>query len=103
MTHIKCDVIISSSLRLLLKVWIWYRYQSRTENYYQSPWWWTIRFLQRSTCENSEQKEGCSCNLLLINETKNKKRRILIYLTKAVSKRTSNAIFSMKKVNLDES
>ena len=36
--------------------------------------------------------------LLLVNETKDKKRRILIYLTKAVLKRTSNAIFSMKKV-----
>ena len=41
--------------------------------------------------------------LLQVNETKNKKRRILIYLTKTVLKRTSNAIFSMKKVNLDES
>ena len=41
--------------------------------------------------------------ILLVNETKNKKRRILIYLTKIVLKRTSNAIFSMKKVNLDES
>ena len=28
-THIKWDVIISSSLRLLLKVWIWYRSQNR--------------------------------------------------------------------------
>ena len=41
--------------------------------------------------------------ILLVNEKKNKKRRILIYLTKTVLKRTSNAIFSMKKVNLDES
>ena len=32
--HIKWDVIISSSLRLLLKVWIWYRYQNRLQNYY---------------------------------------------------------------------
>ena len=37
---------------------------------------------------------------MLVNETKNKKRRILNYLTKTVLKRTSNAIFSMKKVNL---
>ena len=28
------DVTISSSLRLLLKVWIWYRCQKRIENYY---------------------------------------------------------------------
>ena len=41
--------------------------------------------------------------ILLVNETKNKKPRILIYLTKTVLKRKSNAIFSMKKVNLDES
>ena len=34
-THIKWDVIISSTLRLLLKVWIWYRCQNRIENYYQ--------------------------------------------------------------------
>ena len=30
MTHINWDVIISSSLRLLLKRWIWYRHQNRT-------------------------------------------------------------------------
>ena len=32
-----------------------------------------------------------------------KKRRIPIYLTKSVLKRTSNAIFNMKKVDADES
>ena len=32
-----------------------------------------------------------------------KKRRIPIYLTKTVLQRTSNAIFNMKKVDLDES
>ena len=32
-----------------------------------------------------------------------KKRRIPIYLTKTALKRTSNAIFNMKKVDLDES
>ena len=41
--------------------------------------------------------------ILQVNETKNKKQRILIYLTKTMLKRTSNVIFSMKKVNLDES
>ena len=30
----KWDVIISSSLRLLLKMWIWYGGQNRIENYY---------------------------------------------------------------------
>ena len=34
-TYIKWDVIISSSLKLLLKVWIWYRCQNRIENYHQ--------------------------------------------------------------------
>ena len=63
-----------------------------------STWW---RFLQKSTYENTEPKEVCSWNfILLVNETKNKKQRILIYLTKTVLKRRSNAIFSMKKVNL---
>ena len=33
-THIKWDVIISSSLRLLLIEWIWYRCQNRIENYH---------------------------------------------------------------------
>ena len=62
------------------------------------------RFLQKSTYENTKQKEGCSCNfILLVNEKKNKKQRILIYLTKTVPNRTSNAIFNMKKDNLDES
>ena len=32
--HIKWDVIISSSLRLLLKMWIWYRCQNRIKNYH---------------------------------------------------------------------
>ena len=32
--HIKWDLVISSSLRLLRKVWIWYRCQNRMENYY---------------------------------------------------------------------
>ena len=32
--HIKRDVVISSSLRLLMKVWIWERCQNRIENYY---------------------------------------------------------------------
>ena len=41
--------------------------------------------------------------ILLVNETRNKKRRILIYLPKTVLKRKSNVIFSMKKVNSDES
>ena len=33
-THIKWDIIISASLTSLLKVWIWYRCENRTEHYY---------------------------------------------------------------------
>ena len=40
---------------------------------------------------------------LVVKERKNKKQRILIYLTKTVLERTSNTLFSMKKVKLDES
>ena len=76
-THIKWDVIISSSLRLLLKVWIWYRCQNRIENHYQHDWEQLDRFY--------------------------KKTQFPIYLTKAILKRTSNVIFNMKKVDLDES
>ena len=60
-----------------------------------------LNFIVHLNLWNTERKEGCSCDfILLVNERKNKKRRILIDLTKAVLKRTSNAIFSMKKVNL---
>ena len=76
-THIKWDVIISSSLRLLLKVWIWYRCQNRIENHYQRDWEQLNRFY--------------------------KKTQFAIYLTKTILKRTSNIIFNMKKVDLDES
>ena len=33
-SNIKWDVIISASLGLLSKVWVWYRCQNRIENYY---------------------------------------------------------------------
>ena len=39
LTHIKWDFIIPSSLRLLLKVWIWFRFQNRK---FLSPAWWRI-------------------------------------------------------------
>ena len=47
---------------------------------------------RKRTYQNTEQKQGCSCNLYIA--------RIPIYLTKTVVKRTSNAIFNMKKVCL---
>ena len=34
--HIKWDVVISSSLRLLMKVWIWYRCQNTIKNYFDN-------------------------------------------------------------------
>ena len=33
-SSIKWEVIISWSLRLLLKIWIWYKYQNSLQNYY---------------------------------------------------------------------
>ena len=69
-----------------------------------SPSWRTIRFSQKAHMKTQSKKKYVLCDfILLVNETKNKKRRILIYLTKTVLKRTSKAIFSIKKVNLDES
>ena len=49
-------------------------------------------FNKKSTYQNTEQKALYY-----------KKRRIPIYLTKTALKRTSNAIFNMKIVDLDES
>ena len=34
--HIKWDVVISSSLRLLMKVWIWYRCQNTIKYYFDN-------------------------------------------------------------------
>ena len=82
-------------------MWIWYRCQNRIENCHHDGQ--QLGFYKKAH-ESTEQKEWCSCNFILqANETKNKKRRILVYLTKTVLKRTSNATFSMKKVDLDES
>ena len=41
LAHIKWDVIISSSLRLFLKLWIWFRCQNRN---FLSPWRRIISF-----------------------------------------------------------
>ena len=87
-THIKWDVIISSSLRLLLKVWIWYRCQNRIENYYQHDGE-QLGFYKKVHIKR-QHRAGCSLYC--------KKWRIPIYLTKIVLRRTSNAIFNMKKV-----
>ena len=76
-THIKWDVIISSSLRLLLKVWIWYRCQNRMENYYHhdgEQLGFYIKYL-------SKHRAGCSSDLF--------KQRIPIYLTKNCTQENS--------------
>ena len=55
-TKLKGDVIISSSLRLLLKVWVWCRCQNRMEKYYHHDGEeWT--FLSRSTTYHKTQAE----------------------------------------------
>ena len=97
--HIKWDVIISSSLRLLLNVWIWYRCQDRIENCYHHDGEQLGFYKNTNPYENTEQNEGCSFNFILqVKETKNKKRRILIYLTKTLLERTSNAISVQRKL-----
>ena len=92
-THIKWDVIISSLLRLLLKVWIWWRCQNRIKNYCQHNGE-QLSFYKRVHIKR-QHRAGCSLSC--------KKRRIPIYLAKSVLRRISNAIFNMKKVDLDES
>ena len=62
-THIKWDVIISSSLRLLLKVWIWYRCQNRIENYYQHDWEQLDGFYKKNTISNLFDKNYTQKNV----------------------------------------
>ena len=65
---LKWDVVISSSLRLLMKVWIWYRCQNRIGNYYhqheeQLGFYKKVhRAWENHRYENTqhEQKKGCS-------------------------------------------
>ena len=92
--HIKWYVVISSSLRLLMKVWIWYRCQDGIENYYlhdgeQSG------FYKKVHIKNTKQEEECSCNLYIPRN-----EWVSIYLTKAALKRMFNYIFNMEKVDL---
>ena len=54
---------------------------------------------KRVTYQNTEEKE----RRMFLQSLYCKKQRILIYLTKTVLKTTSNAIFNMKRVDLDES
>ena len=85
-THIKWDVIISSSLRLLLKVWIWYRCPNRIENYYHHDGE-QLDFYKKYI---SKHRAGCSSE------------EFQFIWQKTALKRTSSTIFNMKKVGLDE-
>ena len=51
----------------------------------------------KCTYQNTEQNEGCSCGLYVARN-----EWVPIYLTKTVLKRTSNCIFNMKIVDLEE-
>ena len=57
--HIKWDVVISSSLRLLMKVWIWCRCQNRIGNYYHQDEE-QLGFYKK--VHRAWEKKGCSCN-----------------------------------------
>ena len=47
------DVIIPSSLRLLLKMWIWYRYRNRK---LLAPWWRIIGFYKKVHIKTQSKK-----------------------------------------------
>ena len=79
-THIKWDVIISSSLRLLMKVWIWYRWQSTTENYYHHDRG-QLGFYEKAHIKTQSKKKDALVTL------HGKKLRTPIYLKKTVLKR----------------
>ena len=68
--HIKWDVIISSSLRLLLKVWIWYRCQNRIENYYQHDGE-QLGFYKKVHIKTQSKKKDVLVIFILLQETKN--------------------------------
>ena len=74
LAHIKWDVIIPSSLRLLLEVWIWYRCQNRK---LLSPLWTIIRFLYKNYIPKHRVKS------FILQEMKDSN---LLYLTKTALK-----------------
>ena len=78
-TYIKWDVIISTSLRLLLKVWIWYRCQNRIENYYHHDGE-QLGFYKKVHIKTQSR--------MFLQSLHCKKQRIPINLTKTVLKRT---------------
>ena len=79
--HIKWDVVISSSLRLLMKVWIWYRCQNRIENYYH----------------HDEEQLGFYKKVHIKTQSMSKKKNVLVILYR--KKRMSFNLFD-KNVQL---
>ena len=63
--NIKGDVMISPSLRLLLKVWVLYRCQNRLEKYYYHDGE-QLTFCQKVHIKTQRlRKEECFCNLCI--------------------------------------
>ena len=87
--HIKWDVVISSSLRLLMKVWIWYRCQNRIENYYHHDGEQLGFYKKVHIKTQSKKKDVLVIFILLLYNPLYycKKRRTPIYLIKTVPKR----------------
>ena len=87
--HISSEMLsFFSSLRFLLKVSIW----CRCQNWIALPPWSMMESNKDFIKKYISKYTGWA-----------KRRRILIYLTKIMLKTTSNAIFIMKKNDLDES
>ena len=54
-----------------MKVWIWYRCQTRIENYYHHDGE-QLGFYKKAHMK-TQQKEGCACNFIYIASKRNKK------------------------------
>ena len=67
------------------------------ENYYYHDGE-QLGFYKKSTYQNAELEEGCSCNLDIVRN-----EWIPIYFTKTALKGTLNCIFNMEKVDSEES
>ena len=73
----------------------------KTEQKIISPWWRTITFL-KNLHQNTQRKKKDVLVIILLQETKNSNLYNKNY-AQNVKTRTSNNIFNMKKVDLDES
>lgn len=104
------DIKIYSPLKLLLKVLIWYKYKNEIVKHItmmESNNWIFLLKVHIKTYNLSKKKD-----VLVIHSfyflcrkkrfTRNEKIQI-VYLTKVILKKSSNAIFYMNKGDLDES